>query len=236
MNSKQFVKLCNNKPGGEQIAEWIDALTRGDHTEASLFSGCLHYEPGSNKQGKIPHRAVFGSAGALHFLDSRGVKILLGLWSTLHREWVVTREVHGYVALGPMTLLGRSGNSTVLGNLGYELCHRTQPLDAGEATALAISEIVLLGKSKFSGSTYKELVAKHMAMEVLDPSFCSRSGHWLDKLYPGRDTTKAALSLLRDCTSPEVWLQIVKLYDESGGLPPGTLHDAMNLMDRFRSE
>jgi hypothetical protein len=41
---------------------------------------------------------------------------------------------------------------------------------------------------------------------------------------------------MRDCTTPEVWLEIVRLYDESGGLPPGTLCDAMNLMDRFRSE
>jgi hypothetical protein len=236
MDSKQFIKLCNNMPSGSQIAEWIDALTRGDHTEASLFSGCLHYEPGSNKRGHTPHRAVFGSAGALQYLDSQGTRRLLGLWSTLHREWVVTREVHGYVALGLMTLLGRSGNSDVLGNLSYELSQRTQPLDGGEATALAISEIVLLGKSKFPGSTYKGLVAKHMALEVLDPLYASSTGHWLDKLYPGRDKTKAALSLMRDCTTPEVWSHIVQLYDESGGLPPGTLCDALNLMDRFRSE
>jgi hypothetical protein len=88
----------------------------------------------------------------------------------------------------------------------------------------------------FSGSTYKTLVARHMALEVLDPSVNARSGYWLSKLYPERDRTQAALSLMRDCTTPEVWLEIVRLYDESGGLPPGTLCDALELMNRFRSE
>lgn len=236
MDSKQFIKLCDRKPNGERVAEWIDALTRGDYTEASLFSGCLHYEAGSNKRGHSPHRAVIGSVGALHYLDSQGTQKLLGLWSILHREWVVSSDVHNYVALGPITLLGRSVNSTVLGRLGYELMHRTQPLDAGETTALAISEIVLWGKSKFPNSTHKEIAARRMALEVLNPSYASNTGSWLDKLYPGRDKTKAALSLMRDCTTSDEWLRIVRLYDESGGLPPGTLCDALNLMDRFRSE
>jgi hypothetical protein len=72
MNSKQFLKLCDRKPDGEQVAEWIEALQRGDYTEASLFNGCLSYHPGSNKQGNNPHQAVFVSGGAMFFLDSLG--------------------------------------------------------------------------------------------------------------------------------------------------------------------
>ena len=230
MNSKQFIKLCNNnKPDGEQIAEWIDALTRGDHTEASLFSGCIHYVPGSNKQGRLPHRAVFGSAGALHFLDSQGVQRLLGLWSNHTKGWMLSREAFSYLNLGGST-------SMVLTDMSYELSKRTQPLDVGEHATLGICDRIYEGRSMFPGSSYKTLVARHMALEVLDCSATARPGYWLGKLYPERDSTQAALSLMRDCTTPEVWLQIVGLYDESGGLPPGTLCDALNLMDRFRSE
>jgi hypothetical protein len=236
MNSKQFLKLCDRKPDGEQVAEWIEALQRGDYTEASLFNGCLSYRSGSNKKGKNPHQAVFGSGGAMHFLDSLGSRRLLGLWSTRTKEWVVSREVHNYVHLGAMSLLGRSGNSMVLSDMSYVLSERTQPLDAGELATLKICESIYEGRLSFSGSTYKALVVKHMALEVFDPSATARPGHWLERLYPERDPTKAALSLMRDCTTPEVWLEIVHLYDESGGLPPGTLCDAMNLMDRFRSE
>jgi hypothetical protein len=237
MNSKQFLKLCDRKPDVEQVAEWIEALQRGDYTEASLFNGCLSYRPGSNKKGKNPHQAVFGSGGAMHFLDSLGSRRLLGLWSTHTKEWVVSREVHNYVALGAWTsLMGSSVNSMVISDMSYELSERTQPLDAGDLATIRICESIYEGRSMFSGSTYKTLVARHMALEVLDPSVNARSGYWLSKLYPERDRTQAALSLMRDCTTPEVWLEIVRLYDESGGLPPGTLCDALNLMDRFRSE
>ena len=138
--------------------------------------------------------------------------------------------------MGPYRPLGKGGRSEILGLLGYELSHRTQPLAGGEAAVLAISEIVLWGKSKFPYSTHKALVAKNMALEVLDPHYTSSTGHGLDRLYPGRYKTKAALSLMRDCTTPDEWSHIVTLYDESGGLPPGTMCDALNLMDRFRSE
>jgi|688.fasta_scaffold10573_2 hypothetical protein len=236
MNSKQFLKLCDRKPDGEQVAEWIEALQRGDYTEASLFNGCLSYRPGSNKQGNNPHQAVFGSGGAMFFLDSLGSRRLLGLWSDRTKKWVVSREVHNYVALDSTSLLGSSGNSMVLSDMSYELSARTQPIDAGELVTLWICESIYDGRSMFSGSPYKRMVARHMALEVLDPSATACPGHWLDRLYPGRDRTQAALSLMRDCTTPEAWLSIVRLYDESGGLPPGTLRDALNLMDRFRSE
>lgn len=230
MDSKQFVKLCNNKPSGGQIAEWIDALTRGDHTEASLFSGCLHYKPGSNKQGKIPHQAVFGTAGAMYFLDSKGERELLGLWSDRTKKWVASRMAHGYVHLGSTALLGDCCGSTIFERIRSSLISRTRSLNSGEHAVLDICH------SLPSGLIAAAQASKNMALEALNPNAVNRSGHWLNELYPGRDTTKAALSLLRDCTSPEVWLQIVNLYDESGGLPPGTLRDALNLMDRFRSE
>lgn len=230
MDSKQFVKLCNNKPGGEQIAEWVDALTRGDQTEASLFSGCLHYSHGSNKKGRTPHKAVFGTAGAMYFLDSKGARELLGLWSDRTKKWVASRMAHGYVHLGSTALLGDYCESTIFERIRYSLVSRTRSLNSGEHAVLDICH------SLPSGLTAAAQASKNMALEALNPEAATRSGYWLDQMYPGRDTTKAALSLLRDCTSPEVWLQIVKLYDESGYLPPGTLRDALNLMDRFRSE
>jgi hypothetical protein len=236
MNSKQFLKLCDRKPDGEQVAEWIDALRRGDYTESSLFNGCLHYRPGSNKRGKNPHQAVFGSGGAMHYLDSLGSRRLLGLWSDHTKEWVVSREANNYLHLGSMSLLGSSVNSMVISDMSYEMSERTQPLDAGEFATLKICESIYEGCSMFSGSPYGRVATRHMALEVFCPDAFAHPGKWLDGLYPGRDTTKAALSLMRDCTTPEVWLEIVRLYDESGGLPPGTLRDALNLMDRFRSE
>jgi hypothetical protein len=236
MNSKQFLKLCDRKPDGEQVAEWIDALRRGDYTEASLFNGCLHYRPGSNKKGKTPHQAVFGSGGAMHFLDSRGTKRLLGLWSDHTKEWWVAREANNYLHLGSMSLLGSSVDASILRYLSCNLSDRTQPLNAGEHATLAICCLIHAGLGKFPYPTYKDWAADHMALEVLDPSATARPGHWLDKLYPERDRTQAALSLMRDCTTPEVCLEIVRLYDESGGLPAGTLSDALELMNRFRSE
>lgn len=230
MDSKQFVKLCNNKPDGEQVAEWVAALTRGDYTEASLFSGCLHYSHGSNKKGKTPHKAVFGREGSMYLLDSKGDHELLGLWSDLTKKWVASRIAHGYVHLGSTALLGDYCESTIFERIRYRLASRTRSLNSGEHTVLDICH------SLPAGLTAAAQASKNMALETLDPNAVNRSGYWLNELYPGRDTTKAALSLLRDCTSPEVWLQIVKLYDESDGLPPGTLRDALNLMDRFRSE
>lgn len=230
MDPKQFVKLCNNKPSGMLVAEWVAALTRGDYTEASLFSGCLHYSHGSNKKGRTPHKAVFGTAGAMYFLDSKGTRELLGLWSDRTKKWVTSCMVHGYVHLGSTALLGDYCESIIFERIRSSLVSRTRSLNSGENTVLDICQL-LIGDFPTAN-----LAATSTALEALNPEAATRSGYWLDQMYPGRDTTKAALSLLRDCTSPEVWLQIVKLYDESGYLPPGTLRDALNLMDRFRSE